>query len=77
MTYLNRIGHNKSVLYSLVPGDDTHLNAAGGLVFGNLVSGLVVQEVVNKHGYDIGSYTWPNETIWEAIVNGKFILPSV
>jgi hypothetical protein len=41
-----------------------------------MVSGLVVQEVRSQHGYDIGSYTRPNETIWEAIVKGQFILPT-
>jgi hypothetical protein len=77
MTYLNRIGKGNSLLYNLVPIDDTHLNSAGGLVFGNMVSGLIVQEVKSAHGYSIDSYTHPNSTIWDAIVKGKFILPTV
>jgi hypothetical protein len=76
MNYLNRIGSNNSKLYSLVPGDVTHLNAAGGMVFGNLVSGLLVHEVGNRCGFEIGGSTWPNETIWGAIVRGEFILPT-
>lgn len=76
-TYLNRIGQNNAILYNLVPGDNTHLNVPGGLVFGNMVSGLVVQEVGNAHGYDISRYTYPDATIWEAIVKGEFIWPGV
>jgi len=76
-TYLDRIGQNNAVLYNLVPMDDTHLNVPGGLVFGNMVSGLVVQEVKSQHGYDIGEYTYPNSTIWDAIVKGQFIWPDV
>ncbi len=77
MNYLNHIGKSNALSYSLVPGDVTHLNAAGGLVFGNMVSGLVCQEVRSAHGYDIVGYTRPNMTIWEAIVKGEFILPGV
>jgi hypothetical protein len=77
MTYLNRIGQNNALLYSLVPGDNTHLNVPGGLVFGNMVSGLVVQEVKSQHGYGIWGYTHPNSTIWNAIVKGEFIWPGV
>jgi hypothetical protein len=74
-TYLNRIGRDNAMLYNSVPGDDTHLNAPGGLVFGNMVSGLLVRELRSAHGYDISGYTHPNPAIWEAIVKGQFIWP--
>lgn len=59
-----------------MPWDDTHLNVPGGLVFGNMLSGLVVQEV-SQHGYDIRAYMHPNSTIWNAIMKGEFIWPGV
>lgn len=65
------------MLYNLIPTDNTHLNKAGSLVFGNMVSGLIDEAMKTEHGHGIEVYTHPNETIWEAIEAGRFILPSV
>ena len=49
---------------------------AGDILFGNMVSALVVDAVESVHGYSLVEYTHPNETIEAAIKSGKFLLPS-
>jgi hypothetical protein len=76
MNYLNQVGKANAMLYNLSPNDHTHLNRAGTLVFGNMVSGLIDAVVRSEHGYGVDGYTRPNDTIWDAIQSGTFILPS-
>ena len=72
MAYLEAIGLADATKYNLVTGDFTHLNAAGSVVFGNLVSGLL-----GKLGHEFKAYTVEDKAIKAAIAAGKFILPTV
>jgi hypothetical protein len=76
MDYLNHIGRQKAMQYNLVPGDHTHLNRAGTLLFGIIVSGLIDGVVRGEHGKGIEGYTHPNEMVWDVVLAGRFILPS-
>lgn len=73
MAYLNAIGAANAYQYNLAADDRTHLNAAGGLVFGTLVGSLL-------EGSALGSLIGPclelNETIVDDIEKGIFILPT-
>ena len=70
--YVNAIGSTNADLYNLKPGDRTHLNWSGGVVFANLVSSLIEGSEVGKK---VRKYIQLNETIIAAIENGQFILP--
>jgi hypothetical protein len=70
---LNSIGNASAQLFNRILGDATHLNVAGDILFGNMVS-MLIDEALRTDG--IRSYTYPNETVAEAITNGKFLLPS-
>ncbi|OBT39435.1 hypothetical protein VE00_09837 [Pseudogymnoascus sp. WSF 3629] len=72
VAYLEAIGLADATKYNLVTGDFTHLNAAGSVVFGNLVSGLL-----GKLGHEFKAYTVEDKAIKAAIKAGKFILPAV
>lgn len=72
VAYLEAIGLENATLYNLVEGDFTHLNAAGSVVFGNIVSGLL-----GKLGKEFRKYTVEDAKIAAAVRAGKFILPSV
>ncbi|OBT63684.1 hypothetical protein VE03_06178 [Pseudogymnoascus sp. 23342-1-I1] len=72
VAYLEAIGLENATQYNLVEGDFTHLNAAGSVVFGNLVSGLL-----GKLGKRFSKYTVEDAEIAAAIAAGEFILPSV
>ena len=72
VTYLEAIGLENATKYNLNADDFTHLNAAGSVVFGNLVSGLL-----GRLGKQFREYTVEDATIAAAIAAGEFILPSV
>jgi hypothetical protein len=64
--YCNAIGPEAAWKYNLNPTDYTHLNAWGSVVFGRMVSDLLVR----RFG-DIGAVTERNGTlsreIWEGV----------
>lgn len=72
MAYLNAIGEADARLYDRVAGDATHLDAAGDMLFGNMVSWLLGGSRV---GTQVEGFLSPNVTIVDDIENGKFILP--
>lgn len=72
MAYLEAIGLENATQYNLVEGDFTHLNAAGSVVFGNIVSGLL-----GELGEQFSKYTVEDAEIAAAVAAGEFILPSV
>lgn len=63
--YCNAIGAAASDSYNLAQGDRTHLNSWGGVVFGRLVSDLMVEKFE-----DIREWTAPNATLSEQIRDG-------
>jgi hypothetical protein len=71
--YLNCIGPANAALYNRILGDFTHLNIAGDILFGNMVS-MLINDALGTKG--IGRYTYPNATIEKAIERGEFLLPS-
>lgn len=73
---MNSIGDASAQLLNRIPGDATHLNVAGDILFGNMVSMLLDEAFSHLRKGGINSYTYPNETVAEAIGNGKFLLPS-
>jgi lysophospholipase L1-like esterase len=72
MKYLNAIGETDAWLYDRISGDNTHLNVAGDILFGNMVAWLLEG---SKVGSEVEGYLKYNETIVEDIEEGKFILP--
>ncbi|RAL58149.1 hypothetical protein DID88_002353 [Monilinia fructigena] len=74
--YLNDIGATNAATYNRIATDFTHLNAAGSVLFGNMVSGLIRNEVGTSSGIDIKTYTKQNATIAADIASGTYILPS-
>jgi hypothetical protein len=74
VNYLNAIGEANVAVYNLIPTDFTHLNAAGSVLFGNMVSLLL-----NKRhdAWKYKEWTKPNSTIATDIEHGTFILPTV
>lgn len=63
--YCNAIGPEAAHGYNLVPEDNTHLNEHGSVVFGRMVSDLLVE----KYG-DIKFWTKPDRRISRKIENG-------
>lgn len=63
--YVNAIGPNASWAYNYLPDDRTHLNDWGSVVFGRLVSDLLVEKYD-----DIAVWTKPNATLSEALREG-------
>ncbi|KAM3086191.1 hypothetical protein ACMFMG_000328 [Clarireedia jacksonii] len=76
INYVNAVGATDAATYNLVSTDFTHLNSAGSVLFGNMVSGLIDKAVSASQGLDIKQYTTPNATIASAISAGKYIYPS-
>jgi len=76
VAYLNSIGKSNAQLYNRIPTDGTHLNVAGAILFGNMVSILMDEAVTSLHGYSLTPYTHPNATVAAAIKSGTFLLPS-
>jgi hypothetical protein len=56
--YVNAIGPNASWAYNYLPDDRTHLNEWGSVVFGRLVSDLLVEKYE-----DVAVWTRPNVTL--------------
>jgi hypothetical protein len=56
--YVNAIGPNASWAYDYLPDDRTHLNEWGSVVFGRLVSDLLVERYE-----DVAVWTRPNVTL--------------
>lgn len=69
--YINAVGTPLSDTYNLIPSDRTHLNPSGELLFGNLVSVLIVGAL-----RDGKKWTKPNATIATALAHGTFISPT-
>lgn len=63
--YVNAIGQNASWAYNYLPDDRTHLNDWGSVVFGRLVSDLLVAKYK-----DIKVWTKANETLSAALREG-------
>lgn len=64
--YVNAIGPAAAHAYNLSPSDNTHLNLHGSVVFGRIVSDLLVAKYS-----DIAAYTIPNATLTALINEGK------
>ncbi|KAK4623819.1 Rhamnogalacturonan acetylesterase RhgT [Fulvia fulva] len=64
--YVNAIGPDASHVYNLAPDDNTHLNDWGSVVFGRMVSDLLVE----KYGDVFEQWTVENQTLSEAIEAG-------
>lgn len=63
--YVNAIGGTAADSYNLAQGDRTHLNAWGGVVFGRMVSDLLVEKFE-----DVKAWTVANETLSGLIRDG-------
>lgn len=63
--YVNAIGAEASWRYNYLPDDRTHLNEWGSVVFGRLVSDLLVEKYK-----DIRVWTTANETLSRALREG-------
>ncbi|KAK1994775.1 GDSL-like Lipase/Acylhydrolase [Colletotrichum falcatum] len=65
--YVNAIGSENGHKYDLSPGDATHLNAAGGVVFGRLVADLLLEK-----REDLAEFIRENEALSNKLKNGEF-----
>ncbi|KAL4947040.1 SGNH hydrolase-type esterase domain-containing protein [Aspergillus filifer] len=65
--YINAIGAENAETYDLSEGDGTHLNEAGGVVFGRMVADLLLEK-----RDDLEEYITPNEELSEKISNGEY-----
>jgi lysophospholipase L1-like esterase len=70
--YLNDIGEEKAHTYNLKPDDNTHLNAEGSVVFGNMVAMLLDDAVKG-----LEKYVKPVPSVQMAIQKGIYIFPAV
>ncbi|KAK0658467.1 Rhamnogalacturonan acetylesterase RhgT [Lasiodiplodia hormozganensis] len=68
--YLNAIGSANAWTYNLASNDRTHLNAAGEVVFGNMVAWLLGN---SAEGETLKQSTVAGEAYVEAFENGVFI----
>ncbi|OCL08359.1 carbohydrate esterase family 12 protein [Glonium stellatum] len=64
--YCNGVGETASDSYNLTPDDHTHLNVQGSVVFGRMVSDLMIVEYA-----DIRVVTQPNATLSALIAEGR------
>ncbi|OJD30254.1 carbohydrate esterase family 12 protein [Diplodia corticola] len=71
VAYLDAIGLDAAYTYNLVAGDRTHLNAAGSVVFGNMVSWLMGKEIGEEEGLE--EWTVPGGSYVEAFEAGVYI----
>ncbi|KAL2066439.1 hypothetical protein VTL71DRAFT_2510 [Oculimacula yallundae] len=74
MKYLNAIGETNARTYDLAEGDSTHLTPAAGLVFGNVVAGLISKSSV---GCAVESFLKEDASIESAVTSGTYILPTI
>jgi len=65
--YLTAIGEANARKFDLAAGDTTHLNDAGSLVFGRMVSDLLVAEM----GEPVGCVTKADKELSGKIMEGK------
>lgn len=72
--YLNQIGQNLSATYNRVDTDYTHLNPSGSILFGDMVSWLLL--TTTSLSKDIRRYTVPSPSVVGAIENGIYIYPT-
>ena len=70
--YLNSIGPDNGHKYNLNPNDNTHISKSGSVLFGNMVSELLVE---GSGSASFKQWTAPNSTIVKDIKAGTFILP--
>ncbi|KAI5358361.1 putative SGNH hydrolase-type esterase domain, SGNH hydrolase superfamily [Septoria linicola] len=72
--YCNAIGPEASWKYNLInatsEGDRTHLNAWGSVVFGRMVSDLLVEQYGSKKDGGLERWTRRNETLSELLERG-------
>ena len=73
--YLNAIGQTNAWTYNLNADDHTHLNVAGSVVFGNMVSWLIGS--IAGDGTTLKTYTVPNATMVKNFQSGTYFYPSV
>lgn len=72
--YLDAIGSANAATFNRIPTDFTHLNPAGSVVFGDMVSFLLTS--TTKAGKYLSQYTRPDPKVVAAIEQGKYIFPS-
>ncbi|PCG91466.1 Esterase, SGNH hydrolase-type, subgroup [Penicillium occitanis (nom. inval.)] len=72
--YLDAIGQNDSATYNRISSDYTHLNPTGSIVFGDMVSWLLL--TTTSLGKDLREYTVPSPQVIKAIASGTYIYPS-
>ncbi|KAM0493513.1 hypothetical protein ACHAP8_009144 [Fusarium lateritium] len=65
--YVNAIGAQNSDYYNWGPGDRTHLNPPGEIVFGRMVTDLLLEK-----RQDFAVYFTSNQVLSEKIRNGEF-----
>ncbi|KAI4614920.1 hypothetical protein J4E80_006426 [Alternaria sp. BMP 0032] len=70
--YLNAIGAEKAHTYNLKADDNTHLNAEGSVVFGNLVA-MLLDDAVKS----VGKYVKPVSSVQVALQKGVYVFPAV
>ncbi|KAJ5758496.1 SGNH hydrolase [Penicillium odoratum] len=72
--YLDAIGATDSATYNRVTTDYTHLNPTGSVLFGNMVSWLLL--TTTSRGANLQDYTIPSPQIVHAIKTGAYIYPT-
>ncbi|KAK1970259.1 SGNH hydrolase, partial [Colletotrichum sublineola] len=65
--YVNAIGNENAHKYDLSSGDATHLNTAGGVVFGRLVADLLLAK-----REDLTEFIRENKALSNKLKNGEF-----
>ena len=65
--YVNAIGSQNADFYNWGPGDRTHLNPPGEIVFGRMVVNLLLEKRA-----DFSAYFNSNEALSEKIKKGEF-----
>ncbi|GKT43544.1 rhamnogalacturonate lyase [Colletotrichum spaethianum] len=65
--YINAIGNENGHKYDLASGDSTHLNSAGGIVFGRLVADLLLEKRT-----DLTEFIIENKALSDKIKDGEF-----
>ncbi|EKD19103.1 uncharacterized protein L3040_006590 [Drepanopeziza brunnea f. sp. 'multigermtubi'] len=73
MKYLNAIGEANARNYDPEAGDETHLNPAGTILFGNMVAGLISESQV---GDKVKAFISEDPVIAADIASGTYVLPS-
>ncbi|KAL4940232.1 SGNH hydrolase-type esterase domain-containing protein [Aspergillus oleicola] len=64
--YISSIGSRDAATYDLGDGDGTHINEAGGIVFGRMVADLLLEK-----REDLEEYITPNEGLSERFLMGS------